>query len=131
MRHMKYIVRKAVLAFVALSFLIIPLFTVTMPVAAQSAQSEICSGLGQAGGGCGGGQGKTLNHTLSFALNTLSLVAGIAAVIMIIVAGLKFITAQGDAGAVATARTSMIYALAGLVIVSLAQVIVHFVLSHV
>jgi hypothetical protein len=128
---MKLIMRKIAQVSAVLTLLIVPLFTVSMPVAAQSAQNEICSGLGQAGGNCGGGQGTTLNHTLSFALSTLSLVAGIAAVIMIIIAGLKMITAQGDAGAIASARNTLIYALVGLVVVALAQFIVHFVLSRV
>lgn len=114
-----------------ISLLIIPFFVTTMPVAAQSAQAEICSGLGQAGGNCGSKQGNTLNTVLSFVLNTLSLIAGVAAVIMIIISGLKFITAQGDASAIATARSALIYALVGLVVVSLAQVIVHFVLGKV
>jgi hypothetical protein len=129
MKHMKSITRKMAQIVTILSLAIVPLFAVAMPVAAQSSQSEICSGLGQAGGNCGGGQGTALNHTLSFALSTLSLVAGVAAVIMIIIAGLKMITAQGDASAVASARNTLIYALVGLVIVALAQVIVHFVLS--
>jgi hypothetical protein len=131
MNHMKSIMRKSAQVIAILSLLVVPLLGVSMPVAAQSAQSEICSGLGQAGGNCGGGQGTALNHTLSFALSTLSLVAGVAAVIMIIVAGLKFITAQGDASTVASARSSLIYSLVGLVIVALAQVIVHFVLGKV
>lgn len=131
MKHMKSIMRKSARLVAIISLLVVPLFAVSMPVAAQSAQSEICSGLGQAGGNCGSGQGTALNHTLSFALSTLSLIAGVAAVIMIIVAGLKFITAQGDASSIASARSSVIYALVGLVIVALAQVIVHFVLGKV
>ena len=41
---------------------------------------------------------------------------------MIIVAGLSFITANGDAQAIAKARGSIIYALVGIVIVGIAQV---------
>lgn len=100
------------------------------PVFAASSQSEICAGLGQAGGSCGGGSGQITNAVRA-GVNILSLVAGIAAVIMIIISGLKFITAQGDASGVASARTSLIYALVGLVVAALAQVIVHFVLSRV
>jgi uncharacterized membrane protein len=131
MKHMKSIMQKAAQAAVVLSLLAVPLLTVSTPVAAQTAQSEICSGLGQAGGSCGGGQGNALNKTLKFALSTLSLVAGVAAVIMIIIAGMKFITGQGDAGAIASARNTLIYALVGLVVVALAQFIVHFVLGRV
>ena len=128
---MQSIMRRTTTVVAMLSLVLIPLFTVTMPVAAQSSQSEICSGLGAAGGNCGGNSGGALNHTLAFAINLLSLIAGVAAVIMIIISGLKFITAQGDAGNVATARSTLIYAIVGLVIVALAQFIVHFVLGKV
>jgi uncharacterized membrane protein YuzA (DUF378 family) len=57
------------------------------------------------------------------------LIVGMAAVIMIIVAGLKFVTANGDSSRVASARNTLIYALIGIAIAALAQVLVHFVLS--
>lgn len=59
----------------------------------------------------------------------LSIIIGIASVIMIIIGGLSMITANGDAQAVARARSGIIYALIGLVIVALAQTLVAFVLK--
>ncbi len=59
----------------------------------------------------------------------LSIIIGVAAVIMIILAGLAFITANGDAQSIAKARGSIIYALVGIVIVVLAQALVAFVLN--
>jgi len=78
------------------------------------------------------GQFQTTNPIVSLikiAITILSVVIGIAAVIGIILSGLKFITANGDASAVASARSSLIYALVGLAVVALAQVIVTFVLD--
>jgi hypothetical protein len=66
---------------------------------------------------------------LKVAIIIISSIVGVAAVIMIIVAGLAFITANGDAQAVARARGSIIYALIGLVIVALAQSLVFFILN--
>lgn len=66
---------------------------------------------------------------LKVAITIISIIVGIAAVIMIIVAGLSFMTANGDAQAVAKARGSIIYALIGLIIVALAQALVIFVLN--
>jgi len=66
---------------------------------------------------------------LKVAIGILSIIVGIAAVIMIIVAGLSFITANGDAQAVARARSSIIYALIGVVIVAFSQAIVKFILN--
>jgi len=61
----------------------------------------------------------------------LSVIVGVAAVIMIILSGLRYITSGGDASKVGAAKSSLIYALIGLVIVALAQVIVHFVFAKV
>jgi len=66
---------------------------------------------------------------LNTVINIFSLVVGVIAVIMIIVGGLRYITSGGDSGKVSGAKTTIIYALVGLVIVALAQLIVHFVLS--
>lgn len=130
MIHMQSFLRKAAQAIAIISLVAIPLLTVTAPVAAQSSQSEICSGLGQAGGNCSGG-GTNINHAIAAGINILSLIAGVAAVIMLIVGGFRFITSSGDSNNVASARGTIIYALVGLVIVALAQFIVHFVLAKV
>ena len=43
----------------------------------------------------------------------------------------RYITAQGDSSQISSAKNTLLYALVGLVIAALAQVIVHFVLSEV
>ena len=63
------------------------------------------------------------------AVNILSLIVGIIAVIMIVYGGLRYITSGGDSGNVGNAKNTIIYAIVGLLIVALAQVIVHFVLT--
>jgi hypothetical protein len=47
---------------------------------------------------------------------------------MIVLSGFKYITSGGDANKVSSAKSSLVYAIIGLVIVVLAQVIVHFVI---
>lgn len=64
------------------------------------------------------------------AVNIISLVVGIVAVIMIIVGGFKYITSSGDSGKVGSAKNTILYAIIGLVVVALAQVIVKFVLNR-
>jgi hypothetical protein len=56
--------------------------------------------------------------------NIIAVVAGVAAVIIIIVSGLKFVTAGGDANEVAAARRTIIYAILGLVIIVSARFII-------
>jgi len=64
-------------------------------------------------------------------VNILSLIVGVVAVIMIIFGGFKYITSGGESGNVSGAKNTLIYAIVGLVIVALAQFVVHFVLNNV
>ncbi len=75
--------------------------------------------------------GSTVNTILSNVINIFSIVVGVVSVIMIIVGGLKYITSGGDSGNVSGAKNTILYAIIGLVIVALAQVIVNFVLGRV
>lgn len=72
---------------------------------------------------------KKINDTIKLVVNFLSFIVGVVAVIMIIIAGLKYITSGGDSNNVASAKNTILYAVIGLVIVALAQVIVRFVLQ--
>jgi Type IV secretion system pilin len=62
-------------------------------------------------------------------VNIFSIVVGAVAVIMIIYGGFRYITSGGDTNKVGSAKNTLIYAIIGLIIVALAQVIVHFVLN--
>lgn len=66
---------------------------------------------------------------IKVAITVIAIVVGIAAVIMIVIAGLRFVTAGGDAQAVASARSTIIYALVGLVVAVMAESLVAFVLN--
>jgi hypothetical protein len=59
-----------------------------------------------------------------------TLLSNIVNIFSIIVGGLRYITSGGDSGNVSTAKNTIIYAIVGLVIVALAQLIVHFVLNQ-
>lgn len=72
----------------------------------------------------------TINSGLRTALNLLSLVAGVIAVIMITIAGLRYIMSQGESQKVSRAKTAIIYATVGIIIVALAQIIVRFIIDQ-
>ncbi|HEY1835815.1 MAG TPA: pilin [Candidatus Saccharimonadales bacterium] len=127
MKVVMNIVARIVCAGVLLGVLAAPL--VTAPAAA-SAQSDICAGIAPAHGSCGTGTG-TINQTLKNVVDLLSAIAGVIAVIMLIVGGIKYITSSGDASNISGAKNTIIFALVGLVVVALAQALVHFVLSRV
>jgi hypothetical protein len=63
------------------------------------------------------------------ALQIMTVILGVMATIVVIVSGLKYITAGGDTSAIESARRSLTYALVGLVIAALAQILVSFVLE--
>jgi hypothetical protein len=90
-------------------------------------KDEICKGIEATGGTCE--DDGTLNNVIKNIVNVFSWVVGAVAVIMIIYGGFRYVTAGGDSGNVSTAKNTILYALVGLVIVALAQVIVKFVLN--
>lgn len=71
-----------------------------------------------------------VNNAVALALNLFSAVVGIIAVVMIIIGGIKYITSGGDSGNVTSAKNTILYAIIGLVVVALSQVIVRFVLAR-
>lgn len=73
----------------------------------------------------------SVNKIITTVINIFSLIVGVVSVIMIIIGGLRYITSGGDSGNVTNAKNTILYAIVGLVIVALAQIIVHFVLSRV
>ena len=97
----------------------------------NGATKEACKGaqLSDGGANCGN-EGQKANKTLERIINLLTVIVGIVAVVMIIVNGFRFITSGGDANAVAAARNGLIYAIVGLVVVALAQVIVRFIINR-
>jgi lysylphosphatidylglycerol synthetase-like protein (DUF2156 family) len=78
---------------------------------------------------CGDQATTTANKLVSTIINIISVVVGVIAVIMIIVAGFRYVTSGGRDEAVKGAKNTILYAIIGLVIVALAQIIVHFVLA--
>jgi hypothetical protein len=72
-----------------------------------------------------------INNIVTLVINIFSVVVGIVAVIMIIVGGIRYVTSGGDSGNVSAAKNTILYAIIGLVIVALAQVLVRYVLARV
>ena len=83
-------------------------------------------------GGLSPGQtNDKLNNIIHTVINLLSVVVGVVAVIMIIIGGLRYITSGGSDTSVTGAKNTILYAIIGLIIVALAQILVRFVLSKV
>lgn len=129
--------KNVALSIVAVATLIAPGLVVTGAAYAATSdlQKSLCSGtnldLSGSKTNCGTGAGATtnLNTLLKQIVNIFSAVVGVAAVVMIIVGGLRYITSGGDSSKVGSAKNTLIYAIIGLVIVALAQIIVQFVFA--
>lgn len=126
---------------IALNIILIPLLallpaaTLAAPAYAacggSSAAKQVSSGIDQtttsAPADCGD---NGVGNAVALAVTILTFVVGAAAVIGIIWAGFKYITSGGDSNKVANAKSTLIYALIGIAVVGLAQVLVHLVLSN-
>ena len=96
----------------------------TLQVSSRNADAD-----NECTGNEGGDPSERVNELIRQVINIFSVIVGIIAVIMIIYGGLKYITSGGDSGNIQTAKSTVIYALVGLIIVALAQIIVRFVLN--
>jgi cytochrome bd-type quinol oxidase subunit 2 len=98
----------------------------------HTVKDQLCAGVNiGTQTGCGTNAGGRLDTVLREVVNIFTFIVGIAAVIMIIVSGLKYITSSGDASNVNGAKNTLLYAIIGLVVVALAQFIVRFVIGRV
>ena len=92
---------------------------------ADSAKGQVLQGVGLTGDNC---DDAKVNSIFAIIVNLLSIVVGILAIIAILYAGAKYILSSGDSGKVENAKSTLIYAIVGLAVASLAQLLVHFVL---
>ncbi len=121
---------------IAALFCMVTLPTVTYAAVGDGGKSQACQAIGS-NEDCSTGSGKdkklpeeNIQNVIKTVINIMSAIGGIIAVIMIIIGGFKFMTAAGDSTKAASARNTIIFALAGLVVVAFAQVIVQFVLQR-
>jgi hypothetical protein len=135
--------KKTLIAPVGIIASVALMFTLAVPVFAQdAAQQQINAGL------CTGSNleftedtstsdcstsdaTERINNLIHTIVNLLSAIVGIVAVIMIIFGGLRYITSGGNDTSVTSAKNTILYAIIGLIIVALAQVLVRFTLNKV
>ncbi len=89
-----------------------------------AAIDDIKSGVGAADPG-----GPTVDNAIGTAINILSLIIGVAAIVMMMYGGYKYITSSGDSNKIASAKSTVMYALIGIAIAVLAQVLIRFVIA--
>jgi hypothetical protein len=92
----------------------------------KAANSAVCQDKSASGNPLTGNDGAIMKIA-----NIIAAIAGVAAVIIIILSGLKFITAGGDANEIAGARKSIIGAVVGLIVIATARFIVGLIVSRI
>jgi cytochrome bd-type quinol oxidase subunit 2 len=88
--------------------------------------------------GCDGASDSTVCNNksddakpmITAVINTILLILGIIAVLMIIIGGIRYTISGGDSGSVQSAKNTILYAVVGLVIAMLAFAIVNFVIAR-
>jgi lysylphosphatidylglycerol synthetase-like protein (DUF2156 family) len=109
--------------------------TASAAITQPQVNSGLCNGANgdftnTSGGTCDDGTAESAaNKLVTNIINILSVIVGVIAVIMIIYAGFRYVTSGGREDSVKGAKNTILYAIIGLVIVALAQIIVHFVLA--
>ena len=128
---------KILIATLTISGMIFIPLGIAMPIAVYAVPNttpSLCNGvnLSVQNGSCDGqGASNAIDSIIKWVLNIFSVIVGIAAVIMIVVGGLKYTISGGDSARVSGAKDTILFAIVGLVVVALAQIIVHYVLANV
>lgn len=124
--------KKKICALLVLLGLIMPL---GVPAAAGAINIfPVCNGAASKSVVCqeqANGNKNPIINALKVALDIISIVAGFAAVILVILGGIKFTISGGDPSATKSARDTIIYALIGVVVVLFSQTIIAFVLDKI
>lgn len=127
-------IKNALLSVGVFSLLAVPVLAPA--VAYADITSDLCSGSSfdtSGNGTCNqdSNNGAGIDTILKKVIQIFSIIVGFVAVVMIIVGGIKYITSGGNDSSVAGAKNTIIYAVIGLIIVALSQVLVHYVLNNV
>lgn len=106
----------------------VPVYAATTCPKDGTSAGQVVDGIGVTGDSCDKNKDKIVN-IIGDVTRLISYFAGVAAVIMVIVAGFKYITSGGDSAKVTSAKNTLIYALIGIAVAVLAQFIIQFVIS--
>jgi hypothetical protein len=116
--------------FLAITALVLGIGVIMVPASTASAIDILSPG-------CKGNSGSTVCKSkndkapslVTDLINTLLLVLGMVAVIMIVVGGIRYTTSGGDSSGIKTAKDTILYSVVGLILAILSYTIVKFVIG--
>lgn len=126
-------IKRIILSTSLLSLFVLPLVTVGTASAQLDCEGTIAECLNQGATSTDEDTSDPVDRVDSIVkrvIDIFSVVVGVISVIMIIIGGLKYVTSGGDSGNISSAKNTILYAIIGLIVVVLAQVIVRFVLER-
>lgn len=92
---------------------------------ANAAKNQVKSGV-ESVGGSGTTDAKTLINNI---INVMLFLVGVLSVIMIIYGGIQYVISVGDSGKISKAKSTIQYAIVGLVVAILSYAIVNFIVD--
>lgn len=107
------------------------LLSFPLPTFANDAQKQLCAGSKACTSAGKPTHGNNLTVKIGTITEALITVAGAIAVIIIIIAGIRYITSSGEASQVKQAKDAILYSVIGLIFVILAFAIVRFVVTSI
>lgn len=99
---------------------------VVSPEVSANAGTVIMEGAGNTGDAA---NGPSVEDAIAAVANILLFLVGAIAVIMIIIGGLRYVTSQGDSGAMQSAKNTILYAIIGVIVAIIAYAIVNLIVD--
>ena len=122
-----------------MKWLLAPLAVLSLLVFAQPAYAQVlnktCEGVSNSSiceptsSGVGGNDIYGPDGVLTKVANVLSIVLGVISVFVVMVGGIKYVLSGGDPSKTNNARSTILYAIIGLVVAALAQALILLVLN--
>jgi hypothetical protein len=115
------------------TFAVVLWFVVPSPIALAETGYEICDDMSGNSSVCAGKDRKkdTLESRVQTVLNWLFFAIGALATVMTIFGGIKYSISAGDSSKITTAKNTITYSIAGLVVALLGSAVVNFVIANV
>lgn len=100
------------------------------PSVTAATRDTVKEGVTGVGGSGPGNSAEDFKTVIKNVINILLFLIGMVAVIFIVIAGLRFVTSNGDTNTVSQAKNTIIYAVLGIVVAVMAYAIVNFILDN-
>lgn len=107
---------------------VLPMATTASMLVAARGYAQISKGIESTSGAVE--DTATLDEIIERVVKVLLFIVGVAAVIMLIVGGIRYVVSGGDQQAVTNAKNTILYAIVGIIVAIVAYALVNFVFDQ-